>query len=353
MRKTVFTRIKYGKFLAIIFLTCLIWIWADLALDEDFSINYLVIKVAKSTPDNLLVTLNNQTELTLEEVIVRGSASKVTELKRQIDEGILKPEIFFNISSYSWKEEDTYTLDVLSFLKESNFFEKRGVAVVACQPRTIKVQLQKLVQKELQVKCFDDSLNELPKANIEPSTVQMYVPDNWRGQQLTARVVLSESEQQQARISPVYKNAFTEITAAGNVVKKPQQEVRITLPAQQTLLSEQLITSPRLGIVLSPNLQGKYNVEILNLNTVLSPISINATPQAKTAYESMPYQVILEIYDSDLQEISDEKTFRRPLNYKLPPEFIRSEEIELNQQPETARFKITPINTSGTQNSGS
>jgi hypothetical protein len=180
----------------------------------------------------------------------------------------------------------------------------------------------------------------------------MYVPQNWRGQQLTARVVLSKSEEQQARISPVYKNALIEITAAGNVVRKPQREVKVTLPAQQTLLSEQLVTSPRLGIVLSPNLQGKYKVEILNLNTVLSPISVNATPQAKAAYEEMPYQVILEIYDSDLEEISDEKTFRRSLNYKFPAEFVRSEQIELNQQPETAQFKITPINISETRNPG-
>lgn len=352
MSKNIFTGIRYGKFLAVIFLTFLIWIWADLALDENFTVNNLVIKVAKSTPENLLVTLNGQTELTLDEVILRGSGSKVTEVKRKIDEGILKPEVFFNVSRYAWKQADTYTLNVLSFLKESDFINQLGVTVVDCKPGTIKVQVNNLVKKELQVKCYDDSLNEIGKAELDLSTVQMYVPEDWRGEQLTARVVLGKSEQQQARISPVYKNAFIEITVAGNTVRRTQKEVKVSLPAQQSLLSEQLVTSPRLGIVLSPNLQGKYKVEILNLNSVLSPISVNATEQARRAYENMPYQVILEIYDSDLEENSPEKTFRRTLLYNFPPEFLRNEQIELNQQPESARFRIIAIEGSPGQSSG-
>jgi len=352
MSKKIFTKITYGKFIAVIFLTCLIWIWADLALDENFTVNNLVINVAKSTPENLLVTLNGQTELTLDEVVLRGSASKVTEVKRKIDEGILKPEVFFNISRYSWKQVDTYTLNVLSFLKESDFINQLGVTVVDCQPETIKVQVHSLVKKELQVKCFDNSLNEIGKAKLDPSTVQMYVPEYWSGEQLSAKIVLSKYEQQQARVSPIYKKPFIEITIADNLVKRSQQEVKVRLPAQQSLLAEQLITSPRLGIILSPNLQGKYKVEILNLNSVLSPISVNTTEQAKRAYENMPYHVILQIYDSDLEENTPDKTFRRSLIYNFPPEFLRNEQIELNQQPETARFNITPLEGSAAQSAG-
>jgi hypothetical protein len=314
-----------------------------LALDENYTVNNVTIKVAKSTPENLLVSLNGKTEITLDEVILQGSASKISEVKRQNNEGRLSPELFFNVAEYSWKQTSTYTLDVMSFLKENDFFEQLGVKIIDCSPRTININVQQLAKKELKIKCYNESLNELSEASVQPSTVQMYVPEYWGGDELTARIVLSQAEQQQGRISGVYKRAFVDIKIIDDQPKFSNERVRVSLPSQKSLLTEYLITSPRLGISLSPNLQGKYKVQVLNLNTVLAPISVKATPEAKKAYEDMHYQVELEIYDRDLGNIGQDDTLRRSLNYNLPVDFLREGQIELNQQPETARFKLTAL----------
>jgi hypothetical protein len=76
----------------------------------------------------------------------------------------------------------------------------------------------------------------------------------------------------------------------------------------------------------------------------MSPISINATPEAKWAYENMAYQVRLEINDDDAKSTEAQ---RKPVVYNFPDEYVRRDEIRLNQQPVTAQFKLIPLSSSG------
>jgi len=55
----------------------------------------------------------------------------------------------------------------------------------------------------------------------------------------------------------------------------------------------------------------------------------------------MRYQVILEIDDGDKDKGSEE--IRRDLFYNFPPEFVRRDEIMLNQAPVQARFRLVPV----------
>jgi hypothetical protein len=93
---------------------------------------------------------------------------------------------------------------------------------------------------------------------------------------------------------------------------------------------------------MSPNLQGKYKIEVINLNEVIRSISIKAAPEAKQAYDKMRYQVILEIDDSDIQ-VKSAEPLRKELIYNFPPEYVRKNEIMLNQQPAVARFNLEPV----------
>jgi hypothetical protein len=54
----------------------------------------------------------------------------------------------------------------------------------------------------------------------------------------------------------------------------------------------------------------------------------------------MPYQVTLEIDDEDATAT---EPLRRNLIYNFPDEYLRKDEIKLNQQPATARFKLMPL----------
>jgi hypothetical protein len=112
------------------------------------------------------------------------------------------------------------------------------------------------------------------------------------------------------------------------------------MPPEEERLQEANITAT-LGIALSPNLQGKYKVEIVNLETVLEPISIVATPEARRAYEQQPYPpMTLFILDEDAKTTEVQ---RRIVKYNLPMEFVRQDQIRLNQQPVEARFRLIPL----------
>jgi hypothetical protein len=60
----------------------------------------------------------------------------------------------------------------------------------------------------------------------------------------------------------------------------------------------------------------------------------------------MPYQVILEIDDEDAKST---EPLRRELIYNFPDEYIRRDEIRLNQQPVTARFELIPLTSTEAQ----
>jgi hypothetical protein len=166
----------------------------------------------------------------------------------------------------------------------------------------------------------------------------MFVPKDWEGTKLEAKVSLTRSEINQARLSAVEKAPYIELAPGQTRVSvKP---VKITTPPEEELLGDYSITTATLGITLSAILQGKYGVVVTNLDEVIRPITIRATPDAKRAYEKMPYQVILEIDDEDAKST---EPLRRELVYNFPPEYDRRDEIMLNQQPVTARFKLIPL----------
>jgi hypothetical protein len=112
------------------------------------------------------------------------------------------------------------------------------------------------------------------------------------------------------------------------------------MPPEEDLLADYTITTARLRFSISPNIQGKYKVVVDNLDEVIRTITIRATADAKRAYEKMPYQVTLEIDDEDAGAA---EPLRRNLIYNFPEEYLRKDDIRLNQQPVTARFKLIPL----------
>ena len=60
--------------MATVIFTLLIWVFADLALDEELTISNLKLSVAKSVNPALWVTFSGQSSVPLEKVVLKGSA---------------------------------------------------------------------------------------------------------------------------------------------------------------------------------------------------------------------------------------------------------------------------------------
>lgn len=345
MPRKTFKNIKYGKVAIVSFITILIWVWADLALDDELPISNVTISIAKSTDRSLLASFTDehQSSFSVENVVLKGPASKIGDVRRKLNVGLLEVEFFLDPAAEGMAEPGDHLLNIPSFLRKSEQIKKHGLTVEACEPENVTVNVVKLVKKSLTVQCFDESGILLKAESIEPSKVDMFVPDRWEGEELIAKVQLTRREISQAMLSAIAKAPYIELPAGQN--RQATTTVEVKMPLAEERLKDYTITTATLGLSLSENIQGKYTVQVTNLNEVISPISIRATPEAKQAYESMRYQVILEIDDKDIKT----EECRREVVYNFPREFVSEEEIVLNQTPVQARFKLVPISTPETE----
>ena len=72
--------IKYGKILAVIFLTVLIWVWTDRALDEEYSVSGASISVAKAVENDFWVRFDSESSVSLKKISIRGSGDRIAKV---------------------------------------------------------------------------------------------------------------------------------------------------------------------------------------------------------------------------------------------------------------------------------
>lgn len=329
-------KIKYGKLSAVIFLTALIWIWADLALDQSLNDKPAVVIVDKSANPKLWINLNDSQSVDIR-VTLSGPQSKIIDFNRNLKDGKIKLEFDFDASAEKMDSPGEYTLSLLAFLQKNKATKQRlGLKVISCTPENLTVNTKTLVTKTLQVRCFDENGDVIKTESLEPAQIEMLVPESWQGNRLIARTILIPTEIEQARNSAIEKVPFVEM--APGQIKTATMNITVKLPATETG-QEYNITSATTGFIFSPNLAGKYKVEILNPPSDMAAVSIRATAAAKEAYEQQPYQMIISILDNDKENTE----IRRDVIYNLPEEFVQKQEIQLIKQPVKARFKLIPL----------
>jgi hypothetical protein len=333
-------KIKYGKMFIVIFLTCLIWVWADLAKTEEKAFSNAMITVDKTATPGLWVSFNEEQTAAIKEIVLKGSSSRIAEAERDIRQGLLSLEFFLNASQEGFSESGTHSLDVLSFLKKQSDISELGLSVVSCDPNTVDVGVVKLMKKELTVECVDENGSTLKTESIEPPKIEMPAPEDWSGTQLKAFVMLSRTDKEQARQEAIEKTPYMKL--ASSQTRESPVKVKIKLPPTEKGLLPYNVTAT-VGFTFSINLAGQYTVEIENPGD-LSAVNIKATPEAMKAFEDQPYHMQLHILDTDKNE---EDYQRREVVYLFPEEFVRADEIMLNEPPAMAKFKLIPKPTNG------
>lgn len=339
-KSTMLKQVKISKIAVVIFLTVLIWVWADLALDETFSVSGAVITVDDSTP-NRWVSIGGKTSAPIDNIVLKGPASKIAEVRRKIrDRPPNTPtfEFFLDTEQEGMAEPNEYpTFDVRGFLRKSDQLRRFGLTVESCKPVNLTVKVALLLDKSLPVQCFDENGNSLKPESIEPPSVSTFAPEDW-GRNQPARVTLTAREIELGRIAPILATPYIDLPDGQR--RQSRTVVKVKIPPKEDLLTRSPITTATLGYLLSANVQGKYKVDVSNMNEVIGAIQIRATEQAKLAYEQMRYQVLLEIEDEDRKST---ETIRRELIYNFPFEFRRKGEIMLDQPPVIAQFKLIPL----------
>ncbi len=334
-------KIKFGKIAIVVFLTALIWVWADLARDEQLDLPDVAVEVAKSSNPELWVSFVAEreepalrTSVTLKSVVLKGPARRVAGVKLQRNEGTLDLNLFLSPEREKMTKAEVRSLDVLSFLKGSDEIRQLGLTVIDCEPRQLTLRVQELVKMTVGVDCA--GLDSSVQAKVQPETVEAYVPKDEAGVRKAA-VRLTPEEQNRAKNEPVDKTPYIELAPGQR--RDISAKVKVTLaPAQNALLSDWVPAA--LGLCVSQNVQGKYRVVLENDPTEWARVMIRATPDAKQAYAQMPYQLILYVQDADRQAT---EPIQRPVVFNLPSDYVQRGQIEADQKPPTARFTLRQI----------
>jgi len=332
-------KLNAGKVSVTLFLTVLIWVWADLAQDERLELsNFVTITMAKSSDPNLWVALEGDNEalrasLTIERVVLKGPASRVSEVMRRKNREKLDLNLFLVPEQMGLTDAATRTLDVLNFLKQTDEIRQLGLTVETCEPRMITVQVSKLKTEPMKVECVDEMGNQILAEAIEPSLVKVRVPPEGLA---AARVRLTAEEQRQARETPVEKTPYVEL--ADGQRRDALQAVKVKLPPAENAL-RQYPVSGTIGLCMSRNMQSKFKVE-LREDPMADLVLVRATAAAHQEYDKMPFHMLLYIEDSDKPS---QEYLSREAVFNFPPDYLQRGEIKLDQTVPKIQFRLVPI----------
>ena len=321
---------KIKKAVLVIFITCLIWVWADLSLDEPLNNQIIIVTASKANPQ-LWVTIEGKPEVQIK-ADLSGPVSKIRELSQKVDSGKEKLDVVFDAEAQNMNAAGEYVLqDLRKFLAESKKIHEYGLGIKAARPDTLKIKVVELKEKTLPIKCVDETDTEIAGASMTPDVVTMLAPE-----QLTeARVkIVTLAEKKQARGGVVEKKPYIEL--AKGEARYADATIRVELPVTGEDMKQYTI-SGTLGFIFSANLAGSYKVEFTKRPEIGS-IPIVATEEAKAAYEEKQFEVLLEIQDDDVNK--DE--ISRTVIYNFPAKYAREDKIKLKGDPAEAKFRLVP-----------
>jgi len=337
-------QIKFSKIAVVLFLTVLIWVWTDLALDETYDVNGASIVLTEST-HRLWISFEGKRSIAVNNISLKGPASKITNIKRKIDNHSFN--LLFPLDAE--KEglvESGEPLNVQDLIQKSTQLQDSGLLVESCEPAEISLSVVKLIEKPLAVECYEEGGGLLGvESIIEPSTVNIFVPpedwppDDWLPGD-KAKVVLTRSDIAEAKKGPITKIAYIQLT--DGQTRESSDTVEIRIPPEEERLKSFPDIPATIGYNFSENMQGRFKVDLINRTDVLDLIAIRATSEAKARYATQDRpKMTLYIYDSDEEKGQQEQG--REVQYNFPEEFVRKGDIVLDQVPVTARFKLVPL----------
>ncbi|MBN2314987.1 MAG: hypothetical protein JXM79_13730 [Sedimentisphaerales bacterium] len=336
-------KVKISKIAVVLFLTILIWVWTDLALDETYDVSGATIILTESDP-RLWISFNGERTIDVNTIWLKGPASKITNIKRKIENHSLS--LLFPLDAEKEGLVDSgEPLTVQNLIQKSAQLQDSGLVVESCVPETIDLSVVKLIEKPLAVECYEENGALLGVESIvEPSAVNILVPpENWPPDNWTpgdkAKVVLTRSEVEKAKKTPVQKKAYIQL--ADGQTRLSNTPVTIRIPPEEQRLKSFDITAT-IGFCFSDNMMG-FKVELLNQSAVIGePIKIRATSEAKARYEAQEeFKMILYIYDRD----EGQEAQSREVHYTFRLEDVRNGDIVLDQTPVTARFRLIPLSS--------
>lgn len=332
------------KVVLVVFITVLIWVWADLAQNDELGNVPARVEIDEAANPLLWVSLGGELSVVIK-MTLSGPGSKIAEIDRKLrSKEAVEPLPFrFKFDAVAEKFDAPGApseLDVAAFLQKSKDVRKLGLSVESVVPARIPVEVMKLVQRELNVECVDEGGGSLLCESITPEKISMLAPEVWKSEMLKAFAEVPRAQIEAAAMSPVRVRPY--ISLAADRRRYADIEVEVKMHPVEPRLREHQIPAT-VGFICSENtLRERFTIEWIE--RAPSVIKIKATPEARKAYEDESFELQLLIEDEDTKKT---EVLVKRLVYNFPAEFVEKNEIQQIQDPPTVKFKLIPVPAGG------
>jgi hypothetical protein len=326
---------KIKKYAIVVFLTFLVWAWAYNEQEKTVT-RSATLDIAKNLDSDIYVTLDPPAPIEMN-LTFKGTPTKINYLKNQIDAGQEDLKFIFNPENQK-KDASSYTLNVLEFLHDTSKLRKLELTIeennVEEKHKFVQVKVEKLVEKELKIRCVDGNQSDINVLSINPPKRKIFVKPSYTGD---AIVELSDIESEAARKDYTTKKPFVRLAA--NDIRQGAP-VQIKLPSKEFPYQNEV--PRRIGYSFGKTLMGKYSIELKNKSDLTSTLVLKASPEAFEAYQSMDVHIFVVALDGDA---SKDGIIERKVIYNFPPKYFAKGEIRLakDDNPGKARFKLIPL----------
>ena len=108
-----FSKVNLGKIAIVGFLTVLIWVWSDLALDERLDVHNVKLTVAKSTDPSLWASFDGRQTAVVSTVVLRGPVTRISEIRRKLQSQGMSFDSFLSPEHEGMTDAGRYTVNMI------------------------------------------------------------------------------------------------------------------------------------------------------------------------------------------------------------------------------------------------
>lgn len=163
---------EFGTTLALVVpLTILIWVWAEREQTEPYKAPF-VLSVLPSDPTQIMSLLPETSKVAVE---LQGPRSGIEAMKDAIAKDRTKATLSIDVGT-GLKPGGPYDVPIDSMLDQQKLFRDHGISVVGTEPGTVKVMVDRVVERDLQVKVPAELEGRVQSAMVEPPTVKVRGP---------------------------------------------------------------------------------------------------------------------------------------------------------------------------------
>lgn len=186
---------EFGTTMALVVpLTLLIWVWAEREQNVPSEKMLFIVDVRSGDPTKTMSIVRDGTTSQAITVELTGPRSGLDAIRETIAKNPSESRLTVEVNDSFEPSNEPYQISISSRLNQQKLFEANGVTVQGADPSTAQVLVDRVVERELDVKLRPDLASRVESAEFTPKTVKARGPERTIAQLESSGKLVAELE---------------------------------------------------------------------------------------------------------------------------------------------------------------